>query len=310
VKICVLHSRIRLEEKMLLAELDRRKVDYGLVHVERTVFPFEGGGPPEMWSQYDAVLERCISHSQALEAMRILESWGIPCVNHAHVGEICGDKLATNLALNAAGVPVPRARVAFGFESAIAAVEELGYPAVIKPATGSWGRLIARVNDRDSAEALIEHKQILGTYHHSTFYVQEHIDKPGRDLRGFVVGDDVICAIQRNSGHWITNTARGASTEVFPVTDELRELSLAAAKAVGGGIVAVDLLETKDGKMLVNEVNYTMEFKNSVEPTGVDIPARIIDYLVDVAEGKIVTPSRRPAPAATALNPIGEGHGG
>jgi [lysine-biosynthesis-protein LysW]--L-2-aminoadipate ligase len=306
VKICVLHSRIRLEEKMLLAELDRRKVDYDLVHVERTVFPFEGGGAPEKWAQYDAVLERCISHSQALEAMRILESWGIPCVNHAHVGEICGDKLATNLALNAAGVPVPKARVAFGFESAIAAVEELGYPAVIKPATGSWGRLIARVNDRDAAEALIEHKQILGTYHHSTFYVQQHIDKPGRDLRGFVVGDDVICAIQRNSGHWITNTARGASTEAFPVTDELRELSHAAAKAVGGGIVAVDLLETKDGEMLVNDVNYTMEFKNSVEPTGVDIPAHIIGYLIDVGEGKVVTQPRRPA---VALNPIGEGHG-
>lgn len=287
---------------MLLAELDKRKLDYGLVHVERTAFTLESTGvPPEPWTQYDAVLERCISHSQALEAMRILESWGIPCVNHAHVGEVCGDKLATNLALNAAGVPMPRAKVAFGFESAIEAIEELGYPVVIKPATGSWGRLLARINDRDAAEALIEHKQILGTYHHSTFYIQEHVDKPGRDLRGFVVGDEVVCAIQRTSDHWITNTARGAKTAAFPVTDELRELSLGAAKAVGGGIVAVDLLETKDGRMLVNEVNYTMEFKNSVTPTGVDIPAKIIDYLVDVAEGKVVTPPKRAVEPFTPL---------
>ena len=53
---------------------------------------------------------------------------------------------------------------------------------------------------------------------------------------------------------------------------------------MGGGIVAIDLFETGNG-YLVNEVNYTMEFKNSIEPTGVDISAKIVDYVVKVAEG-------------------------
>ena len=166
---------------------------------------------------------------------------------------------------------------------------------MLKPAVGSWGRLLARVNDREAAEAILEHKATLGTYHHSIFYVQEHVEKPGRDLRAFVVGDEVICAIARHSEHWITNTAQGGSVTGHPVTDELREVSLAAARAVGGGLLAVDLLESEQG-LVVCEVNYTMEFKNSVEPTGVDIPARIVDYLLEVGEGRELVPA---PPAAT-----------
>jgi [lysine-biosynthesis-protein LysW]--L-2-aminoadipate ligase len=154
---------------------------------------------------------------------------------------------------------------------------------VMKPAVGSWGRLLARVNDRDAAEALLEHKVTLGSFHHGAFYIQEFVRKPGRDIRTFVVGDETICAIYRGSPHWITNTARGAVASNCPVTDELHELSQAAAKAVGGGVVAIDLFESDRG-LLVNEVNYTMEFRNSIDTTGVDIPARIVDYVIDVGQ--------------------------
>jgi len=293
MRIGVLHARIRQEEKLLLAELEHRGVDVRRLFVEEEVLPLEPSGPPESWGNLDAVLERCVSHSRAMAALRVLDTWGIPCVNHWSVGEVCGDKLTTNLALLRGGVPVPRARVAFTPESALKAIEELGYPAVLKPAVGSWGRLIARVNDRDAAEAVLEHKGTLGSYHHSIFFIQEHIEKGGRDLRSFVVGDRVICAIERRSEHWITNTARGGRASNYPVTDELAAISLAAAEAVGGGIVAIDLFETERG-LLVNEVNYTMEFRNSIEPTGVDIPARIIDFLLEVAEGRELRPARRP----------------
>lgn len=285
MQVGVLFARIRPEEKLLIEELQRRGVDVKRIHVERQALSLEPGQAAEPWGSCAVVLERCVSHSRALSVLRVLDSWGIPCVNEWRVGEVCGDKLATNLALLRAGVPVPRARVAFTPESALEAIEELGYPAVLKPAVGSWGRLLARVNDRDAAEAVLEHKATLGTYHHSIFYIQEHIEKPGRDLRSFVVGDRTICAIARSSEHWITNTARGAQAESFPVTDELNEISLAAARAVGGGIVAVDLFETPNG-LIVNEVNYTMEFRNSIEPTGVDIPARVIDYVLEVGEGR------------------------
>jgi len=183
-------------------------------------------------------------------------------------------------------VPQPEIRIAFTEKSALEAIEEMGYPVVLKPAVGSWGRLLSKVNDRDAAESLLEHKAVLGTYHHSIFYIQKYIEKQGRDIRSFVVGDECIAAIYRTSDHWITNTARGGIPTQCPVTDEISDLSLKAAKAVGGGIVAIDLFETRSG-LLVNEVNYTMEFKNSITTTGVDIPGKIVDYVLKVANEEV-----------------------
>lgn len=290
-RVGVLHARIRIDEKLLLAELDRRPdIEVQRINIERCVLPFTSPPPAGTpGADCDVVLERCISHSRAVHALRMLEGYGVPCVNTWAVAEICGDKMATHLAVARAGIPTPAARVAFTIDAAMQALDEIGYPAVIKPAVGSWGRLLARVNDRDAAEAILEHKATLGTYHHSIFYVQEHIEKPGYDLRTFVVGDRVLCAIARSSEHWITNTSRGAQARNYPLSDELVQISLAAARAIGGGVVAIDLFETPDG-FLVNEVNYTMEFRNSVEPTGVDIPAAIVDYLLDVGAGRVAPP--------------------
>lgn len=281
MRIGILYSRIRVEEKLLVQAVENAGVDYDMIDVRQAVFDLEN---PDPWRQYDVILERCVSHSRAEGALQILGSWGIPCVNNAHVARVCGSKLETSLALAAAGVPMPRTMVAFTPESALAAIEQIGYPVVLKPAVGSWGRLLAKVNDREAAEAVLEHKETLGSYHHSVAYVQAYVDKPDRDIRAFVIGGETICAITRHSSHWITNTARGAHAENCPVTPEIDALSRAAATAVGGGIVAVDLLETRDGRLLVNEVNYTMEFRNSIVPTGVDIPAKIIDYIIAIQE--------------------------
>ncbi len=283
MKVGILYSRIRVEEKLIIRALAERGVDYELIDARRAVFDL---ARPEAWQAYDVILERCVSHSRALAALQILGSWGVPCVNDAHVAQVCGSKLETTLALLAANVPTPRVQIASTPEAALAAIEEMGYPVVLKPAVGSWGRLLAKINDREAAEAVLEHKSTLGSYHHSIFYIQEYVPKPDRDIRSFVVGDETICAITRHSAHWITNTARGGRAENCPVTPQIDQLSQAAARAVGGGIVAVDLLETETGELLVNEVNYTMEFRNSIEPTGVDIPGRIVDYLLDVGGGR------------------------
>jgi [lysine-biosynthesis-protein LysW]--L-2-aminoadipate ligase len=162
----------------------------------------------------------------------------------------------------------------------------MGYPVVLKPVHGSWGRLLAKVNDLQAAEALLEHKITLGGYQHSVFYIQEYVDKPGRDIRSFVVGDETVAAIYRNSPHWITNTARGGNAANCPITPEVDRISRAAAQAVGGGVLAVDILETPDGRLLVSEVNHTPEFRNSIAPTGVDIPGKMIDYIMEVAAMK------------------------
>ena len=272
----VLMSRVRVEEKLLLEQLERRGVR--IIRFDDRKFTLDLHKP---WEECDVVLERCINHLRALYTLRVLNDWGIPTVNTYEVASTCGDKLLTSSALAQAGVPIPRTILAYDHDSALAAIEEIGYPVVMKPAIGSWGRLLSRINDRDAAEAILEHKTTLGSFHHGAFYIQEYVNKPGRDIRSFVVGDETICAIYRDSPHWITNTARGGVASNCPVTPEINELSLRAARAVGGGVVAIDLLESENG-ILVNEVNYTMEFRNSIDTTGVNIPARIVDYVIEV----------------------------
>ncbi len=280
MRIGVLCSRIRVEEKLIFAELERRGLDYIRIDDNEVIFDLNRGH-----YDYDVVLERSIHHSRALYALRALNDAGVPTVNTYQVADTCGDKFKTTQALITAGVPTPRTRMAFTPEAALRAIEELGYPVVLKPAIGSWGRLISKVNDREAAEALLEHKEILGSYHHSIFYIQEYIPKPhGRDIRAFVVGDECIGAIYRTSAHWITNTARGGQASNCPVTPALADICIGAARAVGGGLVAIDVLEAADSRLLVNEVNYTMEFRNSIDTTGVNIPARIVEYTL--AAGK------------------------
>ncbi|MGD0878413.1 MAG: lysine biosynthesis protein LysX [Anaerolineales bacterium] len=280
LRIGVLYSRVRVEEKWIFASLERRGLDYERLDDRMVHFDLDD---PEPWRQYDAIMERSISYTNGLYACRIFNIWGILTVNSAAVAEACGDKLITTALLAKAGVPQPHSRVAFTPESALETIEAMGYPVVLKPVIGSWGRLLAKVNDRDTAEAILEHKATLGSVQHSVFYIQEYIRKPGRDIRVVVVGDKVITAIYRKSEHWITNTARGGEGELCPVTPELEEVSLKAAQAVGGGVLAVDVIEDPERGMLVNEVNHTMEF-HTVQPlSGIDIADTIVGYTVDKA---------------------------
>ncbi len=278
-RIGLMHSLIRPEEKLLIREFQTREgVELKLIDDRKLSYNL---GKDKF--DLDLVLERCINHSRALHALRLFESVGLKCVNSSKVATICGDKILTSIHLQEHNIPQPEVRIAFTEESTLQAIEEMGYPVVLKPAVGSWGRLLSKVNDRDAAESILEHKATLGTYHHSIFYIQKYIEKNGRDIRSFVIGDRCIAAIYRSSDHWITNTARGGVAQSCPLTDELKKLSVKAAKAVGGEIVAVDLFETKNG-LLVNEVNYTMEFRNSITTTGVNIPELIVDYVLQVAQ--------------------------
>lgn len=281
MKIGLLHSLIRKDEKFLIDEINSIK-GIELIMIDDREVTFSLGNDR---FDVDIVVERCINHSRALHGLRLFESAGIKCVNSYNVATICGDKLLTSVALAEKKVPQPEVRIAFTEDSALKAIEEMGYPVVLKPAVGSWGRLLSKINDRDAAEAILEHKTVLGSYHHSIFYIQKYVEKKGRDIRSFVVGDKCIAAIYRTSGHWITNTARGGQATNCTVTDELNDISVRAAKAVGGGIVAIDVFETAQG-LMVNEVNYTMEYKNSITTTGVNIPKKMVEYVLQVAEGR------------------------
>jgi len=280
MRIAMTYTRLRAEERLLLDAFDAEGVGVTPIDLRRVVFDPENPGE---WSGYDAVVDRSVSLTAGLNAARVIESFSVRCINPARAVEVCSDKLATTLALVGAGVATPGVRVATGADAGLEAVEAIGYPAVLKPTVGSWGRLVARVNDRDAAEAVIEHRDTLGSATQGVFYVQEHIDKPGRDIRVFVVGGRAIAGIVRRSEHWVTNTARGATTEGIAVAGELGDLCERAARAVGADVAAVDVLECPRRGLLVNELNHSMEFRNSIDTTGVDIPGHVARHVLSIA---------------------------
>ena len=278
VRVGFLTTKIRVEEKMLLEELSQRTgVEVVRVNDGDTFFDISSS----RW-EIDVLFERSVSYSRGLYISRIFESYGVPVVNPSIIAERCGDKYITSQILVDQHIPTPRVLMAFDTESALQAVETMGYPCVLKPVIGSWGRLLAKIDDRYAAEAFIEHKAMLGGVNHQIFYIQEYVSKPGRDIRAFVIGDEPVCAIYRASENWITNTARGGIATNCPLTEEMTALCHQTAQAVGCGLLAIDLFETENG-LLVNEVNHTMEFRNSIDTTGVNIPARMVDYLLQVA---------------------------
>ena len=274
-KLAVVYDRVREDEKMLWRAMDDLGVEYDKVYAPQLSFDFMGSKP-----EWNVVIERCVSQSRGYAIAASLEAWGVEVVNPSHVIANCGDKLVTNALLAKHQIPAPRTQVAFDTDHALEVIEKMGYPVVMKPPVGSWGRLLSLIRDRDAAETVLEHKEVLGGYQHQIFYIQEIIDKPGRDIRAFVASGKCIAAIYRNSNHWITNTARGGKAENCEVTAELADLSERSARAVGGAVVAVDLVEDPKRGLLVIEVNHTMEFKNSVTTTGVNIPLKIAEYAI------------------------------
>ena len=213
----------------------------------------------------------------------LVDHYDLPVVNSPRTARVCADKIRGSVALAEAGVPTPRTDVAFDVESALATVERFGYPCVVKPVTGSWGRLIAKLDTREAAEGILEHKATLGGYEHKVFYLQEFVDKPDRDVRVLSADGDPLAAMTRSSGHWITNVARGGTAEPFTVDDEVAALVERASEAVGGGLLGVDLMETPDG-YTVHEVNSTCEWKGlDAAVPDVDVPARIVDWLEERA---------------------------
>lgn len=276
VRIGFLYTRLRVEEKMLLEEF-RKIPEVEIVRVLDGVEFFDISCKP---ADVDVLFIRSLSYTRGLYISRIFEAYGIPVVNPSLVAERCGDKYVTSQILAREGIPTPRVLMAFERDSALKAIEEMGYPCVLKPVVGSWGRLLAKVENREMAESILEHKASLGI-HHQVFYIQEYINKPGRDIRVFMVGDDPICAIYRTSENWITNTARGGEASNCPITDEMAEICKRSAQAMGGGLLALDLFETGEG-LTVNEINHTMEFRNSIDTTGVNIPQKMAEYVAGV----------------------------
>jgi len=276
VKVGLLYSRIRKDEKLLLTELRDR--DHDVEKLDVRTLTFGVGRAPDALVDCDVVLDRCLATSRSTYATTFCESYGVPVVNGAETADVCADKALTSVRLAEAGVPTPATTVAFDVDSAMAAIEEFGYPCVIKPVVGSWGRLLAKIESESAAEAILEHKQTLGHYEHSVFYVQEFVEKPGRDLRVLTLDGEPVAAMARSSDHWLTNAAQGAEVEAFELNEEVRRLAREASEAVGGGLLGVDVMETGDG-YTVPEVNHTVEFKALNDAVDEDVAGTVVDWL-------------------------------
>jgi [lysine-biosynthesis-protein LysW]--L-2-aminoadipate ligase len=282
VKLNILFDHMRWEEKALHSACTRKGLDFSLVDAEKIFFNLTSEKKPKEIG--DVVLQRCVGHFRGLHATAALESFGVRVINTHAVGELCGNKVLNTLAFKRAKIPTPKTYMAFTVESSLNALGELGYPAILKPVVGSWGRLVSLVNDPTSAIVALEHREMMFPLY-QIYYAQEMVKRPPRDLRVFVIGDEVPVAIYRvnESGDWRTNTARGGKVENCPITPELREFALRSAEAVGGGVFGVDMMETDSG-LTVHEINSTVEFKNTVPATGVDIPGMIVDYAIREAK--------------------------
>ncbi len=286
MKVGILYSRIRRDEKLLLAELRERGHEVEKIDVRKARFGLEE--TTAAVGDLDIVLDRCLATSRSLYATEFLASYGVPVVNSPETATICADKVKNSLALADAGVPTPRTEVAFTTDAALEIIEAFGYPCVLKPVVGSWGRLMAKIDSRNAAEAILEHKATLGHYQHKIFYVQEFVEKPGRDIRVVAVDGEPIAAMTRTSDHWLTNAAKGGKTAEFEITDNVRELVERASEAVGGGLLGIDLMEVggaDSGSYTVHEVNHTVEFKALNDAVATDVPAVVVDWLEATAEG-------------------------
>ena len=312
MRVGVVYSRIRRDEKLLLnalrtaghtvQKIDVRDVAFGLdaphepseqshepgkdaSHETETEASHEPDDTPHGASEAerpfagcDVVLDRCLASSRSQYLTAFCESYGVPVVNSAETARVCADKVTTSQRLVAAGVPTPETTVAFDRETALATVESYGYPCVLKPVVGSWGRLLAKLESRAAAEAVLEHKETLGHYEHGVFYVQQFVEKPGRDLRVVTAGGEPIAGMARVADDWRTNAAQGAETVPFAVDEEAARLASEASAAVGGGLLGVDLMETGDG-YTVHEVNHTVEFAALNDTVERDVPGAVVEWL-------------------------------
>jgi [lysine-biosynthesis-protein LysW]--L-2-aminoadipate ligase len=283
IKICIIYDKLRFEEKKIYSDIQKKGLDATLLDGKSLTFDTESSKSDPRFG--DIVLQRVISHNRGLHLTYCLEQIDLPVVNSFSVSEICGNKLITSLVLKKNNVPTPRTTFAFSTESARDCMKKLGYPLVVKPIIGSWGRGVYQIKDQSMAEMMLDSRQENDNSFSRIYYFQELIDRPSRDIRCIVIGDNIVASVFRYSSEneWRTNVAVGGRTEEAPLTSELQEIVLKASNAVGGGILGVDLMEDKERGYLVHEVNNTVEFRGASAVCKSDIAGAMTDYLVKMS---------------------------
>jgi [lysine-biosynthesis-protein LysW]--L-2-aminoadipate ligase len=226
---------------------------------------------------------RNLSHREAVGVARRLETLGTRTLNQSGAIELCNDKGLQALLFARHDIPHPVTRHAYSYSHVREAATELGWPAVLKPVSGSWGRGVTKLVDEECVEAWVGGRE--STDAGGKLFpvlIQEYVDKPGYDLRVVVVGRTPIVAIRRASADWRTNTHLGAEVERVEMTAEIGTLCARLAGVLGDGFYGVDLLEDRhDGELKVLEVNANPEFARSAAIHGVDVAGHLAAYVVE-----------------------------
>jgi [lysine-biosynthesis-protein LysW]--L-2-aminoadipate ligase len=278
-RIGIVYEILRWEEKALIETASHYDLEIKPIHIHSVYIPI--GFDKPSYLDIDIVVQRCISHVVALNSTIALESLGIKVINNSISTAIAMNKLWTLKILSGNGIPIPRTYITLDYGSSIEVAKIIGYPFVLKPVEGSWGRLIALVRDEEELRTLIEHRNYIQNPIYKINMIQQYIKKPNRDIRIFTIGNQVVAAIYRVSNHWITNTARGGVATPAKIDNELEDLAIRTAKAIGGEVLGIDVFEDPEKGYIVNEVNAVPEFKNTVIVTGVPIHKLIIEYVKD-----------------------------
>jgi len=284
VDLCVLYDKVRFEEKSIYDKALKKGIKVQMTDAKNITVTTDS--KRKELALGDVILQRSISHFRGLYLTSCLEFLGFPVINKFKVGETCGNKLLTSLTLAKHKVPTPKTHFAFSASAAMEAIGGTGFPVVLKPIIGSWGRGVFPLRDDEVANMIFEMREEDNNPLGRIYYIQEMIQRPPRDIRCIVVGDDIIAAVYRYSAQneWRTNVARGGKAENAPITKELEEIASRAASAVGGGVLGVDLMEDEQRGLLVHEINNTVEFRGASNVSSVDIASAIIDYSVTVVK--------------------------
>lgn len=279
-KICIVFDRLRTEEKML--EKEASNLGHDAVMLDAKITQINTDSKRKDFDFGDVVLERCVSYFRGLHFTASLEFMDVPVLNKFQVANQCGNKMFMTLLLKKYNVPTPKTYFSFSSESASENIEKVGYPLVIKPVIGSWGRGVMQLKDKDTADALFEIRDITDSPHDRIFYLQELVNRPPRDIRVITVGDEPIAAMYRkSSGGFKTNIALGADPELCEITKEIEEISTKASKSMGGGILGIDIMEDEKRGLVVHEVNNTVEFKGLARVSRRNIPKEMVEFALN-----------------------------
>ncbi|MDT7900443.1 MAG: lysine biosynthesis protein LysX [Acidianus sp.] len=258
----VTYDLLRWEERNLIQEAT--KLGHKVIPIYTKDF-YHLFSEDNQFQNLDVVLQRNTSHQRALSTSLIFETLGYNVINDSRTLINCENKLITTAILSRHNIKVPKTAIAFSKDKALEVASKLGYPAVIKPIEGSWGRMVAKAVDEDTLRSFLEYQDYTSVGFKNVYYIQEFVRKPDRDIRIFVIGDEAPVGIYRvNTKNWRTNTALGAIAEPLKIDDELKDLALKVKEVIGGFFLGIDIFEDKERGYLVDEVNGVPEFKNTV----------------------------------------------